>query len=103
MFFFYPCELFCSFIVFRDTMAQEVLWIRLEDIERANKFPITDENMSHDLDDFAKTLCKKGRLKTLRVAPHNVEFSEITTELNMTAMVAMVATNLFVEAFSFSI
>ncbi|RUO96071.1 hypothetical protein BC936DRAFT_142674 [Jimgerdemannia flammicorona] len=55
-------------------MAQNVLWIRLEDKKRAYKFPIADGNMSHDLDDLAAELCKKGRLKTLTVDPSDVEF-----------------------------
>src|SRR4051794_36325195 len=55
-------------------MAQNVLWIRLEDKERAYKFPIADGNMSHDLDDIAAELCKKGRLKTLKIAPEDLQF-----------------------------
>src|SRR5947199_9856740 len=74
MFFSSLCELFRSFIVLRDTMAQNVLFIRLEDKKGAYKFPIADANMSHDLIDLAAELCKTGRLRTLKVDPSDVEF-----------------------------
>ena len=50
------------------------LWIRLEDKNRATKFPIVDGNMSHDMDDLATELCKKGRLRTLKIDPADLEF-----------------------------
>ncbi|CAG8626957.1 8662_t:CDS:2, partial [Paraglomus brasilianum] len=58
-------------------MAQSV-WIRLEDKKRATQFPIVDWNMSHNLDDFATELCKKGRLKTLKIDPADLEFFDGT-------------------------
>ncbi|CAG8614248.1 1474_t:CDS:2 [Paraglomus occultum] len=55
-------------------MAQNVVWIRLEDKTRAKKFPIVDGNTNHDLDDLAAELCKKGRLQTLKIDPDDLEF-----------------------------
>ncbi|CAG8615064.1 5814_t:CDS:2 [Paraglomus occultum] len=57
-------------------MSHPALWIRLEDSnrKRATRFPIVDGIMSHDLDDLAVELCKKGRFQTLKIDSEDLEF-----------------------------
>ena len=54
-------------------MAQnaDVVWIRLEDKPRATEF---SWNMNHNLDNLAAELCKKGRLRTLKIDPSDLQF-----------------------------
>ncbi|CAG8650937.1 1284_t:CDS:2 [Paraglomus brasilianum] len=56
-------------------MAQNanVLWIQLENKNRANKYPISDGD-NRNLDDLATEFCKKGRLQTLKIDPEDLEF-----------------------------